>query len=336
MAHKHSPSENTQRSGDEVAPATNRPTQSPSLLDRSGLIILDKPAGASSHDMVAKIRRIMGTKKVGHSGTLDPMATGVLVLGIERGTKFLAHVVTHDKRYEATMAFGASTVTDDVEGEVLQTADPTEIDSFTVETMTARLSEIFADFQGEIMQRPTSVSSIKINGRRAHELVREGQEVDIPPRPITIHSLSFSDVRREETTEGPRWLVDVSVHCSSGTYIRAIARDVGEALGLGGYLTALRRTSVGPFDIAEAVTLDELAETPTLGLSLDAAMQVCFPTRSITEGQAADLALGKWLDPIGLKGVHAAVDPQGHAIALIKEKERRAASEFVARPHGLV
>ena len=151
MAHKHSPSENTQRSGDEVAPATNRPTQSPSLLDRSGLIILDKPAGASSHDMVAKVRRIMGTKTLGHSGTLDPMATGVLVLGIERGTKFLAHVVTHDKRYEATMAFGASTVTDDVEGEVLQTADPTEIDSFTVETMTARLSEIFADFQGEIM-----------------------------------------------------------------------------------------------------------------------------------------------------------------------------------------
>lgn len=331
MAQKHSSSQPGTR---PHAQPKAQPARA-SLLDRSGLIILDKPAGASSHDMVARVRRIMGTKKVGHSGTLDPMATGVLVLGIERGTKFLAHVVTHDKRYEATMAFGASTVTDDVEGELLHTADPAEIDRYSAEEMTARLAEIFAGFRGEIMQRPTSVSSIKINGRRAHELVREGKEVNIPPRPIQIHSLSFGNVRREQTPAGPRWLVDVSVHCSSGTYIRAIARDVGEALGLGGYLTDLRRTSVGPFFIEDAVTLEQLEAEPRLGLTLDQAMQVCFPTRKITEQQAEDLSLGKWLEPIGLEGVHAAVAPNGHAIALIREKGKRAASEFVARPQGL-
>src|SRR5699024_4959838 len=162
MAHKHSPSENTQGSGNQAARATDQPSGTPSLLDRSGLIILDKPAGASSHDMVAKIRRIMGTKKVGHSGTLDPIATRVLVLGIERRTGLLAHVVTHDRRYEATTACGATAVSDRVEGEVLETADPPDGGAFSFETMTARLSELVAAFRGQIMQRRSSVPSIRV------------------------------------------------------------------------------------------------------------------------------------------------------------------------------
>ncbi|MGP5659586.1 tRNA pseudouridine(55) synthase TruB [Corynebacterium falsenii] len=323
--------------------------QPASILDRSGVIIVDKPSGMSSHDVVARLRRIMGTRRVGHSGTLDPMATGVLVIGVERGTKFLAHVVTHDKRYEATMRLGATTVTDDAEGDVLSTAAPELLGSLDDDSIRAAC----AAFVGDIQQKPTSVSSIKINGRRAHELVREGQEVDIPARPVTVHSLKVHPITRiggaaadgsggtnttngANTTEAPEAIdVVISVHCSSGTYIRAIARDVGAELGVGGHLTQLRRTSVGPFDIAEAKTLEQLAEDPQLSLSLDDAMIRCFPTREITEEQATNVALGKWLEPVGKRGVYAVVTPTGHAYALLKEKGARAASVFVARPHGL-
>lgn len=275
----------------------------------------------------------MKTKKVGHSGTLDPMATGVLVLGIERGTKFLAHVVTHDKRYEATVRLGASTVTDDAEGEVTSQASPTELTAVSAEA----IREAFAAQTGEIMQRPTSVSSIKIDGRRAHELVREGHQVEIPARPVTVFSLNAGDPVVVFGGDGTPAAIDIpiSVHCSSGTYIRAIARDVGAALGVGGHLTALRRTSVGPFHIAQARTLEQLSDAPRLALTLDEAMVTCFPTREITEDQGEMLSLGKWLEPVGLTGLHAAVTPSGKAIALLREKGKRAASEFVARPHGL-
>ena len=153
-----------------------------SILDRSGVVLVDKPSGPTSHDMVGKLRRIMGTRRVGHSGTLDPMATGLLVVGVERGTKFLAHVVAHDKRYEATVRLGAATHTDDAEGEVLSTAAPADLEALTEE----RIHAAFDAQRGDIMQRPTSVSSIKIDGKRAHELVREGQEVVLPERPVTI------------------------------------------------------------------------------------------------------------------------------------------------------
>lgn len=306
------------------------------MIDRSGLVIVDKPAGMTSHDVVGRLRRIMGTKKVGHSGTLDPMATGVLVLGVERGTRFLAHVVTHDKRYEATFALGASTVTDDCEGDFTAVTPADKVTDWIIESISKALATAFDTQRGEIMQRPTSVSSIKINGRRAHELVREGHEVNLPPRPITVFELTWDNVRLSETPNGPRWLVDVSVHCSSGTYIRAIARDIGEQLGLGGYLTSLRRTSVGPFSISDASPLDQLASEPSLSLSLDAAMTTCFPTREITEEQGKDLSLGKWLKPIGLSDIHAAVTPDGRAIALVEERGSRASSVFVARPDGLV
>ncbi|MBC6795656.1 tRNA pseudouridine(55) synthase TruB [Corynebacterium macclintockiae] len=301
-----------------------------SILDRSGVVLVDKPSGPTSHDMVGKLRRIMGTRRVGHSGTLDPMATGLLVVGVERGTKFLAHVVAHDKRYEATVRLGAATHTDDAEGEVLSTAAPADLEALTEE----RIHAAFDAQRGDIMQRPTSVSSIKIDGKRAHELVREGQEVVLPERPVTIFSLEVLDVVFGVDATS---CIDVriSVHCSSGTYIRAIARDVGEALGVGGHLTQLRRTSVGPFDVSEARTLEQLEKAPQLSLNLDEAMVRCFDVREVSESEGVDLSLGKWLQPVGRKGVHAAVTPSGRAIALVEEKGKRAASVFVARPAGM-
>ncbi len=294
------------------------------------MVLVDKPSGPTSHDMVGKLRRIMGTRRVGHSGTLDPMATGLLVVGVERGTKFLAHVVAHDKRYEATVRLGAATHTDDAEGEVLSTAAPADLEALTEE----RIHAAFDAQRGDIMQRPTSVSSIKIDGKRAHELVREGQEVVLPERPVTIFSLEVLDVVFGVDATS---CIDVriSVHCSSGTYIRAIARDVGEALGVGGHLTQLRRTSVGPFDISEARTLEQLEKAPQLSLNLDEAMVRCFDVREVSESEGVDLSLGKWLQPVGRKGVHAAVTPSGRAIALVEEKGKRAASVFVARPAGM-
>ncbi len=294
------------------------------------MVLVDKPSGPTSHDMVGKLRRIMGTRRVGHSGTLDPMATGLLVVGVERGTKFLAHVVAHDKRYEATVRLGAATHTDDAEGEVLSTAAPADLEALTEE----RIHAAFDAQRGDIMQRPTSVSSIKIDGKRAHELVREGQEVVLPERPVTIFSLEVLDVVFGVDATS---CIDVriSVHCSSGTYIRAIARDVGEALGVGGHLTQLRRTSVGPFDVSEARTLEQLEKAPQLSLNLDEAMVRCFDVREVSESEGVDLSLGKWLQPVGRKGVHAAVTPSGRAIALVEEKGKRAASVFVARPAGM-
>jgi tRNA pseudouridine55 synthase len=275
------------------------------------------------------------------------MATGVLVVGVERGTKFLAHVVTHDKRYDATVRFGATTVTDDSEGEVSSTATSADLAALTAEQVRAA----FAAQRGEIMQRPSSVSSIKVNGRRAHELVREGVDVVLPERPVTVHELTVHEVRLVpgETGDagdtghrGPVVEADISVHCSSGTYIRSIARDVGEELGVGGHLTALRRTSAGPFDITAARTLDNLfavrddtGTAPSLTMSLDQAMTTCFPVREVSEEDGVALSLGKWLAPVGAQGVHAAVTPDGRAVALLEEKGRRAASVFVARPAGM-
>lgn len=293
-------------------------------LANSGLVIVDKPAGMTSHDVVGRLRRDFHTKKVGHAGTLDPMATGVLVLGLERGTKFLAHMVASTKSYDATIRLGAATTTDDAEGEHCWGASAAAIDRTAIEVEIAKLT-------GDIMQKPAAVSAIKINGRRAHELVREGQEVDIPTRPVTVDKFDVLAERRE----GDYIDLDVTVDCSSGTYIRSLARDLGEALQVGGHLTALRRTKVGPFTLADALSLDTLAESPRLSLSLDEALARCFPVLSVTEEEAAALAMGKWLEPRGLKGVHAAVAPNGQAVALIKEKGKRLATVFVARPSTL-
>ncbi|MGD7001037.1 tRNA pseudouridine(55) synthase TruB [Corynebacterium halotolerans] len=293
-------------------------------LSRSGLVVVDKPAGLTSHDVVGKLRRFFSTKRVGHAGTLDPMATGVLILGIERGTRFLAHLVTATKAYDATIRLGAATTTDDAEGEVLSTTSAADIDDAAVAAGVAALT-------GDIMQRPASVSAIKIDGKRAHQLVREGETVELPARPVTVSEFTVLRSRRE----GDFLDLEVQVRCSSGTYIRSLARDLGEDLGVGGHLTALRRTEVGPFELADAQTLEQLADAPRLSLTLDEALTRSFPVLDVTAEEGAALAMGKWLEPRGLKGVHAAVTPEGKAVALIKEKGKRLATVFVARPSTL-
>jgi len=284
----------------------------------SGLVVVDKPAGMTSHDVVSRVRREFGTRKVGHAGTLDPMATGVLILGIERGTKFLAHMVAATKSYTATIALGAATTTDDVEGEVISEASAAHI---TDDQVLSAISEL----TGDIMQKPAKVSAIKIDGKRAYQRVRDGEEVDIPARPVTVSRFEVLESRME-----PRE-VDVVVECSSGTYIRSLARDLGDILGVGGHLTALRRTSVGPFALDDAFPLDAME----LSLSLDEALVRCYPRLDVTAEEANKLAMGQWLEPRGLKGTHAAVGPDGRSIALVKEQGKRLATVFVAHPSTL-
>ncbi|MDO5031652.1 tRNA pseudouridine(55) synthase TruB [Corynebacterium sp.] len=293
-------------------------------LARSGLVVVDKPQGMTSHDVVSKLRRYFHTRKVGHAGTLDPMATGVLVVGIERGTKFLAHMVASTKAYEATIRLGQATHTDDAEGEPTWGASAAEVDSQAIAREVAALS-------GEIMQRPAAVSAIKIDGKRAHQRVREGEQVEIPARPVTVSRFDILAERRA----GEFVDLDVSVRCSSGTYIRSLARDLGEALGVGGHLTALRRTEVGPFTLDDAHPLPSLETSPELSLSLDEALARSYPVLHVSQKEAEALAMGKWLEPRGLSGIHAAVDPQGRSIALVKEKGKRLATVFVARPSTL-
>lgn len=298
--------------------------QNADQLSRAGVVVVDKPAGMTSHDVVARLRRIFGTRKVGHAGTLDPMATGVLVAGIERGTKLLAHLVADDKVYSTTIRLGSATSTDDAEGDVLGETDAGRL---TDDEIIAQVDAL----TGEIMQVPSKVSAIKIDGKRAHELVREGKDVDIPPRPVTIFSFDVSQIRRD----GAFVDVDARVHCSSGTYIRSLARDMGDALGVGGHLTALRREASGPFTLEHARSLEEISDHPALSLSLDEALTTAWPVLNVTADEYAALAMGKWLEPRGLNGVHAAVGPDGKAVALVKEKGNRLSTVFVARPSTL-
>ncbi|MEO7627499.1 MAG: tRNA pseudouridine(55) synthase TruB [Nocardioides sp.] len=266
-----------------------------------GLVIVDKAAGMTSHDVVARVRRLAGTRKVGHAGTLDPMATGVLVLGLNRATRLLGHLMLTEKGYDATILLGATTTTDDAEGEVTATAD-------TQHLVEQDIREALKTFVGEIDQVPTAVSAIKVDGKRAYQRVRDGEEVELKARRVTIHELFVTDVR------GPE--VDVRVRCSSGTYIRAIARDLGAALGVGGHLTALRRTAVGRFDLAQAKTLEELGDELTLVLIADAA-RATFPAVDLDDEQAADVRVGR---PLGLSlpgtGEHALFAPDGEFLAL--------------------
>lgn len=293
-------------------------------LATSGIVVVDKPAGMTSHDVVARLRRFFGTRKVGHAGTLDPMATGVLVAGIERGTKLLAHLVAEDKVYETTIRLGASTTTDDAEGTTVDTHDASGVTDEAIRAEVAKLT-------GTIMQVPSKVSAIKIDGRRAHELVRAGEEVDIPAREVTIHAFDLGEIRRD----GEFVDVDARVHCSSGTYIRSLGRDLGAALGVGGHLIALRRARVGAFSLTDARTLEQLENSAELSLSLDDALIRVWPVLNVTADEYDALAMGKWLKPRGLKGVHVAVGPDGRAVALVKEKGKRLATVFVARPSTL-
>lgn len=296
----------------------NRPSTSP------GLVIVDKPGGMTSHDVVGRCRRFFGTRKVGHAGTLDPMATGVLVIGVERATKILGLLTATDKSYAATIRLGQTTSTEDAEGEVLQTVSADHLTDGDIEAAVALL-------RGEIDQIPSSVSAIKVDGERAYKLVREGRSVELAARRVRIERFDVLTVRRVQGFVD----VDVEVDCSSGTYIRALARDVGATLGVGGHLTALRRTRVGRYGLAEARTLDQLAEVPQLSYSLDDACLVGFPRRELTVEESESAGHGRALAPAGIDGVYAATAPDGRVIALLADDGARTKSVVVVRPATL-
>jgi tRNA pseudouridine55 synthase len=304
-----------------------------------GLIVVDKPGGMTSHDVVARIRRLAKTRRVGHGGTLDPMATGVLIIGVNRATRLLTYVIGSEKRYTATIRLGESTVTDDAEGDVTARASTAAV---TDDAIRAELGRQV----GEIDQVPSAVSAIKINGQRAYKRVRDGESVEIPARRITIHSLDILDIRRPEVTDirpggadvGSEAAdvvdIDIDVTCSSGTYIRAIARDLGTALGVGGHLTALRRTAVGGLTLAEASTLAELeVRAPDIiGLPMAEAAARAFPRRDATEEEARVLSHGGPLEAVGIDGPYAVFDPAGAVLAIVSEQSGRAKPEIVLAP----
>jgi len=292
-------------------------------VDVDGLIVVDKPGGMTSHDVVARIRRLAKTRRVGHGGTLDPMATGVLIIGVNRATRLLTYVIGSEKSYTATIRLGVSTITDDAEGEVTGRASTAGV---TDEVIRAELGRQV----GEIEQVPSAVSAIKINGQRAYKRVRDGEDVDIPARRITIHRLDVLDIRRDAEFVD----VDVDVTCSSGTYIRAIARDLGTALGVGGHLTALRRTAVGGLTLAEASTLPELEERApdVIGLPMAEAAARAFPRRDATDEETRILSHGGPLAPVGIEGPYAVFDPAGALLAIVSERDGRAKPEIVLSP----
>ncbi|OBF75197.1 tRNA pseudouridine(55) synthase TruB [Mycobacterium sp. 852002-51613_SCH5001154] len=292
-----------------------------------GLVVVDKPAGMTSHDVVGRCRRIFATRRVGHAGTLDPMATGVLVIGVDRATKILGLLTAAAKSYTATIRLGQTTSTEDAEGEVLHSVSAAHL---TREAIAAAV----AGLRGDIQQVPSAVSAIKVDGRRAYRLVREGQTVELEARPVRIDRFEVLDVRPGSDVDGVID-VDVEVDCSSGTYVRALARDVGAALGVGGHLTALRRTRVGRFTLQQARSLDDLAERPGLSLTLDEACLLIFPRRDLTAGEAEAAANGRALAPAGIDGVYAACDAAGGVIALLRDEGARTKSVVVIRPATL-
>jgi len=280
---------------------------------RSGIILLDKPQGITSHDAVAKTRKAAGTRKVGHAGTLDPMATGLLVLGLNSSTRLLTYVVGLDKEYFATIRLGQSTSTDDAEGETVTTKDASGIPD------PAGLEPYLDALRGEISQVPSSVSAIKVDGKRAYALVRAGETVELKSRAVTISALEVLDYRPGAIAE-----LDVRVECSSGTYIRAIARDLGAALGVGGHLTALRRTRIGPFLVSDAATIEWLDPEASMLGPVDVASRL-FPVLDLEPQQAVDLSHGKRLDvayPDG--GPVAAVTADGRLAGLVTINKGRA------------
>ncbi len=290
----------------------------------AGLVVVDKPAGMTSHDVVGRCRRIFGTRRVGHAGTLDPMATGVLVIGIERATKILGLVTETSKSYAATIRLGQSTSTEDAEGVVTQQVSAQGVTDQAIESAIAGL-------RGDIAQVPSAVSAIKVDGQRAYRLAREGRPVELAARQVRIDRFAMLAVRRHDQLVD----VDVEVDCSSGTYIRALARDLGAALGVGGHLTALRRTRVGRFGLDQARSLDDLAEQPALSLTLDEACLLLFPHRQLDDEQADAVANGRALTPAGIDGVYAAHTTDGRVIALLRDDGSRTKSVVVIRPANL-
>jgi tRNA pseudouridine55 synthase len=287
-----------------------------------GLVIVDKPSGFTSHDVVAKMRGIAGTRRVGHAGTLDPMATGVLVLGVEKATKLLGHLALTEKEYLGTVRLGQNTVTDDAEGEITSSVDASKVTREAVDAAIAKLT-------GDIMQVPSRVSAIKINGVRSYKRAREGEEFDIPARPVTVSSFTVYDVRDAVAEDGTPVLdLVVSVVCSSGTYIRALARDLGADLGVGGHLTALRRTRVGPYKLDAAKTLDQLQRELAV-MPIAEAAAAAFPRWDVDARRAKLLTNGVRLDmpqEYADAGAVAVFGPEGRFLALVEEHRGKAKS----------
>lgn len=292
-----------------------------------GLLVVDKPAGWTSHDVVGRSRRLCATRRVGHAGTLDPMATGVLVLGVNRATKLLTFLVGTDKSYIATIRLGVSTVTDDAEGEVTAAHDASAV-------TPTQLADAVTGLTGPIQQVPSAVSAIKIEGRRSYARVRAGEEVELAARPVRVHRFDILAVRRGTTPVAGTVLdVDVEVEVSSGTYVRALARDLGSRLRVGGHLTSLRRTRVGDLDLSRAVTLDQLEQegAATHLVPLAAAAAAAFPVRRLTAQQAIDLGHGKRLPAAepGRETPVAAIGPDGRLVAMLDETRQEARSHVV-------
>ena len=288
-------------------------TGSPERSSGSGLVVVDKPAGMTSHDVVARVRRLAGTHKVGHAGTLDPMATGVLLLGVNRATRLLGHLMLTEKAYDGVVRLGATTSTDDAEGEVVS-----RISAATVTDEQIRTT--LDGFVGDIEQVPSAVSAIKVDGQRAYARVRAGEKVEITARAVTIHSLDVGAVRHEREVVD----VEVSVRCSSGTYIRAIARDLGSALGVGGHLTSLRRTAVGPFGLDHARTLEQLADAFDM-VPIDEVAARCFATYTVDVAGARDISFGRKLAlELGAEGPVAVLDEAGAFLALYQQHDTTA------------
>ncbi|WP_350257607.1 tRNA pseudouridine(55) synthase TruB [Scrofimicrobium sp. R131] len=293
-------------------------------MSSAGILLVDKPAGLTSHDVVGKVRRLARTRAVGHAGTLDPAATGLLILGVNRGTKLLTYLTGLDKTYRATIRLGADTTTDDAEGEVLSAPGCPPLAADVLEAALAQ-------FRGRIQQVPASVSAIKVDGKRAHALVRAGQQVELAARPVTI-------LRLEQL--GPARVVDqfldldVEVECSSGTYIRSLARDLGRVLGVGGHLTSLRRTTIGPWTVAEATPLADLPPDPTL-LSFDQVCPTLFPLVEITPAQAERFRYGQVpeLDVTLAEGEVRSIGVPGANVAgLVQVKSGRLKPAFIIQP----
>ena len=282
-------------------------------MHEHGFLVVDKEPGMTSHDVVAIARKALGTRKVGHAGTLDPMATGILVLGFNNGTRLLQYITDGDKSYQATVVLGAATVTDDVEGEVVSTADTSAITD-------AQIHEELSKMRGTIMQRPSSVSAVKIDGERAYDRVRSGEEVVLPSREVTISQLDVLAIRRLD--KGIE--IDIDVTCSSGTFIRAIARDCGDVLGVGGHLNSLRRSRVAGFGLDRAVSLAQLKNDEFSTLDLADVARATFPVREIGLEEKIELSFGRTLTANPDNQIYAGISATNELIALLNNVDGKA------------
>ena len=278
-----------------------------------GFLVVDKEPGMTSHDVVAIGRRALGTRKVGHAGTLDPMATGILVLGFNNGTRLLQYITDGDKTYQATVVLGAATITDDVEGEVISSADTSKISDEQIHAELAKMRRT-------IMQRPSSVSAVKIDGERAYNRVRSGEEVVLPSREVTISQLEVLAIRRSSD----KIEVDIEVTCSAGTFIRAIARDCGDALGVGGHLNSLRRSRVAGFGLDQAVSLEQLKSGEFSTLDLADVARATFPVREIALDEKLELSFGRTLSPNADGQIYAGISAANELIALLQNVDGKA------------